>query len=47
LADIDIVEMIMTDVKYMAILGTLNQLSGINSMKNCENMIIERSVMIS
>jgi hypothetical protein len=28
-------------------LGTLNQLSGINSMKNCENMIIERSVMIS
>jgi len=31
----------------MAILGTLKELSGTMPMKNCKNIIIERSVIIS
>jgi hypothetical protein len=44
---IDMAEITITDAKYIAILGTLRELSGMMPIKNCENIIIESRVMIS
>ena len=44
---IDIAEITITDAKYIAILGTLRELSGMMPIKNCENIMIESRVMIS